>query len=108
MKSSHRRANDLHENCPARPIRKNGETIPLTKKELTAIRKIGQKSYLRAQQTDSQSTFAMSDLARTGRRASTNSSSTSASSQDEMEIEVNAQQPDQQLDQQPGQQASNT
>jgi hypothetical protein len=50
----------------------------------------------------------MSDLARTGRRASTNSSSTSASSQDEMEIEVNAQQPDQQLDQQPGQQASNT
>ncbi|KAL6362151.1 hypothetical protein LRP88_04227 [Fusarium phalaenopsidis] len=38
-----------HENCPARPIRKNGEMIPLTKKELTAIRKIGQKSYLRAQ-----------------------------------------------------------
>ncbi|KAM5357327.1 hypothetical protein ACJZ2D_016375 [Fusarium nematophilum] len=105
-----------HENCPAKPIRKNGDTIPLTKKELTAIRKIGQKSYLRAQQTDSQSTFAMSGLARTGRRASTSSSPTSASSEDEMEIEFNTQQPDQQLDQQlerqlgqqPGQQASNT
>ncbi|KAJ4220860.1 hypothetical protein NW757_014492 [Fusarium falciforme] len=66
-----------------------------TSKELKAIRRIGQKSYLRAQQIISQSTSAMPDPARSGRRASTSSSQTSLTSsnatEDEMEIEVDTQ-----------------
>ncbi len=34
-----------HDNCPAKPTRKNGKLKLLTKKELTAIRKAGQKLY---------------------------------------------------------------
>ena len=34
-----------HDGCPAKPARRNGRLVPLTGKELTAIRRTGQKLY---------------------------------------------------------------
>lgn len=103
-----------HEGCPAKPIRKNGDTISLTGKELKAIRRIGQNSFLRVQQTNSQSTFGLTDSTSNSRRASASASSSltstplSETSGDGMEITVNTQAIEVQLlDQQLGQQASN-
>ncbi|RSL89229.1 hypothetical protein CDV31_015924 [Fusarium ambrosium] len=67
-----------------------------TSKEPKAIHRIGQNSYHRTQQMNSQSTFAMPDPARSGQRASTSSSQTSLISsnatEDEMEVEVDTHQ----------------
>ena len=72
----------------------------MKKKELVAIHKIGQKSYLRTQQIDNQSTSATSD---SSCRTTTNSSPTPTLTDDDMEIEASIQQ----LDQQPVRQAKN-
>jgi hypothetical protein len=43
-----------HDNCPAAPVRKNGQTIFLNKKELAKVRRQGAKAYARRQESERQ------------------------------------------------------